>query len=115
MLSQAQIVQEGKKHEPIIVDGKSKRIDGSNNSQQLYQPPKDKFSAKFSNNTNSNTNTTCMTSIICIFKEFFNCLFFFFFADTSRRGGGSGGGGAGWNNKRSFDSSNGNRRSWRPY
>ncbi|XP_022167228.1 apoptosis inhibitor 5 [Myzus persicae] len=50
----AQIIQEGKKHEPITVDGKSKRIDGSNNSQQLYQPPKDKFSAKFSNNTNNN-------------------------------------------------------------
>lgn len=79
----AQIIQEGKKHEPITVDGKSKRIDGSNNSQQLYQPPKDKFSAKFSNNTNNN----------------------------NRRGGSS----TGWNTKRSFDTSNGNRRSWRPY
>ncbi|XP_050525600.1 apoptosis inhibitor 5 [Daktulosphaira vitifoliae] len=82
----AQIVQEGKKHEPISVDGKTKRVDGStaNNSQQLYQPPKDKFSAKFSNNTNSN--------------------------NSNRRSGGTN-----WNNKRSFDSNNSNRRSWRPY
>ncbi|VVC28937.1 Hypothetical protein CINCED_3A007879 [Cinara cedri] len=84
----AQIVQEGKKHEPIIVDGKTKRIDGSNNSQQLYQPPKDKFSAKFSNNSNNSTNTTY----------------------NHRRGNATG-----WNPKRSFDASNGNRRSWRPY
>jgi hypothetical protein len=106
---QAQIVQEGKKHEPIVVDGKSKRIDGSNNSQQLYQPPKDKFSAKFSNNTNSNTNTTCMINFNNICWKLL--IYFYFVLDTNRRGGS----GAGWNNKRSFDSSNGNRRGWRPY
>lgn len=37
-----------------------------------------------------------------------NCSFFIL--DTNRRGGG-----AGWNTKRSFDTNNGNRRSWRPY
>lgn len=58
---QIQIIQDGKKHEPITVDGKSKRVDSSNNSQQLYQPPKDKFSAKFSNTTNSNSNSIVNT------------------------------------------------------